>query len=321
MKVIHRSVRPVLAALLLAALPAAFALQVQILSLAPNGTMVWTNDQTNIWCGVQYTPGFGQGWRSAPSPYASFLTTNLSNSLTLPISTLSSGNPQLFFRLSASTSASNAPATYDVNANGIPLLVQSDYIELPKIAAISRFRSGEGHDYSDDFEHCRSMKHYFTIDTSVDATQVRIFSPVTGTVLSETPESATNSGTQVWITPTNYPAFTFILFHVNVTNTLPVGATVTNGQPIGLFGGEPGGVNSSDIAIQVSTPTGRMLLSYFDMMPANIFTNYQSRGVTNTQEMIITQAQRDADPLNCVGQTFSTPGTLTNQITLTPVTH
>ena len=33
--------------------------------------------------------------------------------------------------------------------------------ELDKIDKISKFRSGIGHDYWDDFENCRSMKHYF----------------------------------------------------------------------------------------------------------------------------------------------------------------
>ena len=42
--------------------------------------------------------------------------------------------------------------TYDVDANGIPKFVTVDYIELGKIYRISKFRSGEGHYYSDDFE-------------------------------------------------------------------------------------------------------------------------------------------------------------------------
>ena len=41
----------------------------------------------------------------------------------------------------------------------IPQFVDVNYIELEKISKISKFRSGMGHDYSDDFESCRSMKH------------------------------------------------------------------------------------------------------------------------------------------------------------------
>lgn len=57
----------------------------------------------------------------------------------------------------------------DVDSNGIPRFVQTDYIELAKIDRISRFRSGEGHDYSDNFESCRSMKHYSYFDVMTDA--------------------------------------------------------------------------------------------------------------------------------------------------------
>ncbi|GAI87611.1 unnamed protein product [marine sediment metagenome] len=46
------------------------------------------------------------------------------------------------------------------------------------------FRSGIGHDYSNDFESCRSMNHYFNpkFNGSVDWSTVQIFSPVSGTV-------------------------------------------------------------------------------------------------------------------------------------------
>lgn len=236
----------------------------------------------------------------------------------LPLGNIQSSFPQFFIRVVAATNRISDSTIYDVNAKGIPLLVQSNYIDLSKITAISRFRSGMGHDYSDDFEHCRSMKHYFIIDPMVDGSQVGIYAPVTDTIANEFTETTPDSGTQVWITPAGYPAFTFILFHVNVTNTLPTGATVTNGEPIGLFGGEPGGVTSSDIAVQVQTPGGRMLLSYFDLMPTNIFASYEARGVTNAAKMIITAAERDADPLDCDGEAFTTSGTLTNIVTLTP---
>ena len=293
----------------------ASALQFQILSLAPNGTLVWTNDETNVSVGLQFATGLNQPWNNAPAPFNSLLATNYQNSVQLPLANLGASFPQLFFRL-ASTNAVGGADTYDVNSNGIPLLVQSDYIELAKITTISKFRSGEGHDYSDDFEHCRSMKHYFVIDPLQDATQVRIFSPVTGTVVSESLETKTNSGTQIWITPTNYPAFTFILFHVNVTNTVPVGTTVTNGQQLGWFGGTPGGVTSSDITVKVNTPGGTQLLSYFDLMSPALFANYQDRGVTNTAELIITKEDRDAHPLECAGERFVSPGDLVNEVDL-----
>ena len=50
---------------------------------------------------------------------------------------------------------------YDVDLNGIPQFVSTNVMDLVNISQISKFRSGAGHDYSDDFESCRSMKHYF----------------------------------------------------------------------------------------------------------------------------------------------------------------
>src|SRR5258708_5244428 len=50
---------------------------------------------------------------------------------------------------------------FNVEAGGIPRIVEADYIDLSKIVSISKFRSAQGHDYCDDFESCRSMKHYF----------------------------------------------------------------------------------------------------------------------------------------------------------------
>jgi len=53
------------------------------------------------------------------------------------------------------------PVTWNVDSLGVPRFVATDYIESARIARVSRFRSGYGHDYSDAFESCRSMKHYY----------------------------------------------------------------------------------------------------------------------------------------------------------------
>src|SRR5271157_4106095 len=68
-----------------------------------------------------------------------------------------------------------ADEVFDPNAHDLPTLVEADYIELPKIASISKFRSAAGHDYSDAFESCRSMKHYFRPSEDADWASVRIF--------------------------------------------------------------------------------------------------------------------------------------------------
>lgn len=202
---------------------------------------------------------------------------------------------------------------WDVDANGIPKFVTSDHIELNKIEKISKFRSGEGHDYSDDFESCRSMKHYYVPNSQLDWSQIKIFSPIDGTVLRIELESFPNSGKQVWIRSTAYPAFVFRIFHVNVNEALSVGDSVVAGQQIGTH---ISNVTSDDIAVGVSTPNGWKLVSFFGVMTDTLFQTYQNRGVQSREDAIISKEARDSDPLNCTGETFGTSGSLQNWINL-----
>ena len=64
-----------------------------------------------------------------------------------------------------------------------PKFLTANYIELDKIEVISLFRSSAGHEYKDEFESCRSMKHYFRPYTNIDWTTVKIFSPLDGKVV------------------------------------------------------------------------------------------------------------------------------------------
>ena len=76
------------------------------------------------------------------------------------------------------TGSKSPRLTYDVDAKGIPQFASADVIELDKISELSKFRSGEGHDYSDKFETCRSMKHYFLPQSAADKLSIKIFSPM-----------------------------------------------------------------------------------------------------------------------------------------------
>lgn len=72
--------------------------------------------------------------------------------------------------------------TYDVDALGIPRFVADNYLDLAVIEKISRFRSSVGHDYHDQFEGCRSMKHYFFPRSAADWSTIPIYAPVSGAV-------------------------------------------------------------------------------------------------------------------------------------------
>jgi len=201
----------------------------------------------------------------------------------------------------------------DAGSLRLPQFVTVNYIDLTKIAAISRFRSGAGHDYSDDFEKRRSMKHYFTPKANVVWSEVQIVSPVDGTVCGMTPEGLPHSGIQLCINSSRFPAFHFVIFHVNPVENLKVGAAVTAGQPLGHH---IGSVTTSDIAVRVNTPAGSRLVSYFALMTDELFQTYQRRGIANRDALIITREARDADPLACVGGKFESGGNIPNRVQL-----
>lgn len=201
--------------------------------------------------------------------------------------------------------------TFSSIQNGIPQFVDKNYIELDKIHRITKFRSGIGHDYSDNFESCRSMKHYFEPDSIVNWSQVKIFSPVSGTVSSLYQEGM---GTKLDIKSAIYPDITFTVFHVKLSITLNVGDKVIAGQQLGTHYGS---LTMSDIAVSAGTQDGKfVLISYFDLLTETLFQNYQSRGLNTRADVIISKEARNADPLSCNGETFSNGGKLVNWVTL-----
>lgn len=191
--------------------------------------------------------------------------------------------------------------------------VEVNYIDLDMIDSISRFRSGEGHDYSDDFESCRSMKHYYRPKSGVNAAEINIYSPVDGTIRYIMVEQLASAGTQICIESTDYPAYQFIIFHVDLDPTLEVGDTLAAGQ---LIGTHIGAATWSDIAVRQYTSEGNRLVSYFDVMTDSLFAEYQARGIESRDEAIISQEDRDASPLTCNGEQFTGAGTLNNWVDL-----
>ncbi len=200
---------------------------------------------------------------------------------------------------------------FSVDENNLPKFIQADFIDLSKIRRISKFRSGAGHDYSDMYESCRSMKHYFDPTVSVTNWQnptpghpaqpfINVYSPVDGTITSMFTEQFP-IGQQIHIVPDSNKAYTVILFHVYPESGIKFGSRLTAGQKIGYIGSD----QQMDVAVKVMTFRGPKNLSYFDVLPDSIFQNYIKRGITSRSELIISKAQRDANPLTCNGQMFS----------------
>ena len=192
----------------------------------------------------------------------------------------------------------------------LPKFIRTNYIELDLINRISRFRSGIGHSYTDDFESCRSMKHYFEPKGNVDWSVVKIFSPVSGEVIRVFEEWA---GDQVQITPTDQPSFYLSIFHIKLIRPLKAGDRVTEGE---LLGTHIGAQTMSDIAVGVTVNGKRKLVSYFDVITDSLFQQYTRRGATSRAQFIITKEDRDGDSLRCAGDAFMNSGKLSHWVEL-----
>jgi hypothetical protein len=203
-----------------------------------------------------------------------------------------------------------------VDSLGTTRFVQQNYIQLDEIAAISRFRSAVGHDYSDDFETCRSMKHYF-LPNEVDPEgqqehwgDIEIFSPIEGEIISIQEEWA---GTQIQIRSVEHPEYHFILFHLDSNISLNIGLLLEEGE---LLGTHIGSQTMSDIAVGVEVEEGWQLLSYFDVMTNQLFEEFQSNGILERNEVIISKAERDEHLLLCNENEFDDSSELADWVEL-----
>jgi hypothetical protein len=240
-------------------------------------------------------------WNMRPYILQLFIVFSLFLLFVLPISGCSekSTNPQ------------EKSDLWDIDKDGIPKFVATNYIETDKIYRISKFRSSIGHDYSDAFESCRSMKHYFEPKSDLDWSTINIYCPVSGKITRVDEEWA---GTKLEIESEDYPVFRFSIFHIFKARDFKIDDAVTAGEVLGTHIGSQ---TMSDIAVIVNDPTkqGRMI-SYFETLSDAIFQIYTSRGVLSRQEMIISKEQRDAHPLICAGDVFSSADSLENWVIL-----
>ena len=198
------------------------------------------------------------------------------------------------------------PMYNDIDTNGVPKFVSVNYIDLsqtdglgqPLIKEISRFRSSEGHDYSDDFESNRSMKHYFRRPN----TETKVYAPVNGTLTLCEKENYENSGYQIHVSSELYPAFKFIIFHVEPIKNFVFGEKVTAGQVLGFHTANVN-VISSDIAVRVYTSKGERLVSYFETLTPEALKPYTDRyGDNFLEDVIISKEERDEHPLHLAGK-------------------
>lgn len=198
----------------------------------------------------------------------------------------------------------------NVDIDHPPQFIQADFVDLSKIYSISKFRSAAGHDFSDGNETCRSMKHYFTPQRTVEGNtlvdrnggippkpdsthDIDIFSPVDGEIVNITAER-TPIGEQIYIATEQPKGFIVRVFHVFKLAGIKTGVKVKAGQKIGVIST----YSETDIAVQTDAFQYH-LLSYFSVMPDRIFAKYQARGAKSRDDFIISKVYRDAHPVPC----------------------
>lgn len=204
-------------------------------------------------------------------------------------------------------------ATYNLAGLGAPRVLNANYIDLSKIERISRFRSTVGHSYVDaSGETCRSMKHYYQPRLFVDWTMVDVYAPASGTIWLIAPDGAV--GSRIMLRPRDLPALEVAIFHVALDPAIVKDVWVEAGSPIGRHASRS---TMSDIATGFGGKEQGMLVSYFETMSDSVFAQYQARGVLSREAAIITRAERDSDPVPCVGeQQFIVQGKLPDWLAL-----
>ena len=150
MQILGKRSRWIFFLLLFLLIPIAGSQTVDITSFDATGILGWSVDRTNTWCGLEYTVDLDGPWGRLIGEFWNLHTSGYTNSLDIGIENIE-GMDTLFLRIACSTN-DMLGEPFDLDTERIPIFVSSDYIDLSKIYRISRFRSGEGHDNSDDFE-------------------------------------------------------------------------------------------------------------------------------------------------------------------------
>ena len=204
----------------------------------------------------------------------------------------------------------------------LPKFITANFVNVSDLEKISKFRSGAGHNYSDEYEAPdRSMKHYFVPLPQYREAQgtdhsLRVYSPVAGTVVKikddiwNTPLGLGSH--QLHIIPDGYDMFEVRLFHINNLDIIIVGSHVSAGQWIGYADMREAYTN--DLAVDCiygasppypnpqrpeGFPSDRGIkdVSAFEVMVDSLFTQYQARGIANRAELEFTKEYRDANPV------------------------
>jgi len=207
---------------------------------------------------------------------------------------------------------------YDLSSDGVPIFINSHFVDLDKIEYVKRFRSGFGTNSPDYFESCRCMHNsfipfqkYWGLDNEIE-----IYSPINGVITQVIPLPVNGSGkwvladensaTRVYIQSEEYPDFIVQIRPIDLRITdIKSGMKVSEGQLIGYATWASNTfLQTPCISIGIDTricPDANLKrLSYFDVITDDLFEDFIDRGATSREQFIISKEDRNNDPLVCV---------------------
>jgi len=219
-----------------------------------------------------------------------------------------------------------------------PQLIESHITNVAMLEEVSKFRSAAGHDFSydplftyggeyfgatDSTEPASSMKHYLAPYAAHlgDQGTVPIYAPFDGSITRVTEEVNEDSPSiinkRVEITSTDNPAYTLVVFHMDLDEDYPqilndwpaavwpahqpddasyVTDTLSSGDLMGYADMRTG--HDFDVAVLYAvSSTEKYWVSYFDLMPDSLFNTYSERDATRAL-LTISKAERLANPIS-----------------------
>lgn len=202
--------------------------------------------------------------------------------------------------------------------DNIPNVAKANFTELNKFSRMSKIRSGVGHDFSYNTpeydptrSNCKSMKHYMiptgvprdnasyaTTPHTFEWMSIKFFAPADGRIVGVySSENEYGIENNFSIASTEYPGYFFLFFHLALEPGLEEGSLVQAGQQIATLGSEEAW---GEIAVSAKLGPGEhRLLSFLEVATDEVWEPYKSMGVSTASDVIVTKAQRDANPMAC----------------------
>lgn len=203
-----------------------------------------------------------------------------------------------------------------IDTEDLPRFVDHNFVDVDRIASITKFRGFGGHDYSWGTEHgflshnapetCRVMKYYVTERRGVlpwEPGELTLYAPVDGTIVNvdrwEDPDGASwHRDFKFSIRSTTYPQVYFTFFHVDPHEHVVEGYEATEGEDLGAHIGP-------EIAVELwdAEEHGARLVPWFELVTDEVFEEYRERGASSRDDFYISREERDATPFICADET------------------